>query len=70
MVGEYARSAEKKWESMASRYLIETDSVHPMVTSQNWLEFTLRYVVDYKQRRVTKDKLFLRILEEIDRTGD
>ncbi len=73
VVGQYARSAERKWEGMTSRYLIEPASVHPMVTmvaNQNWLEFTLRYVVDYKQRRITKDKLFVRILEQIDQTGD
>ena len=28
----------------------------------------MRFVVDYKGRRLTKDLLFTRILEEIDRT--
>jgi len=36
---------------------------------QNWVELTLRYVVDYKARRVTKDRVFTRVLEEIDATG-
>lgn len=30
----------------------------------------MRYVVDYKLRRVTKDRLFTRILEEIDQVSD
>jgi hypothetical protein len=32
------------------------------------MEFTVRYVVDYKRRRGTKDRLFTRILEEFDQT--
>ena len=40
-----------------------------LVANDNWLEFTLRYVVDYKKRRITKDRLFTRILEEIEQTG-
>ena len=73
VVGEYARLAEQAWEPITRRYLIEKASVQPrvtMVANQNWIEFTLRYVVDYKARRGTKDKLFTRILEEIDRTPD
>lgn len=38
-----------------------------MIANENWIEFTLRYVVDYKARRTTKDRLFVRILEEIDK---
>jgi small-conductance mechanosensitive channel len=71
VVGDYARAAEQAWEPITRRYLIEKASVLPMVTlvaNQNWLEFTLRFVVDYKARRSTRDRLFVRLLEEIDRT--
>ena len=70
VVGDYARSAESAWEQITRRYVVEKAGVRPMVTmiaNQNWIEFTLRYVVDYKARRATKDRLFVRILEEIDR---
>ncbi len=73
VVGEYARAAEQAWEPITRRYLIEKASVRPTVTmtaNQNWIEFTLRFVVDYKARRATKDRLFVRILEEIDRTDE
>lgn len=73
VVDDYARSAERAWEPITRRYLIEKAGVHPMVTmiaNQNWIEFTLRYVVDYKARRITKDRLFTRILEEIDKIPD
>lgn len=73
VVGEYARSAEQAWVPITRRYVVEPASVHPRVTlsaDQNWVELTLRYVVDYKARRGTKDRLFTRILEEIDRCAD
>ena len=72
LVGEYARQAAKAWTSMVEKYKIEDARVLPMVTlavSDNWLEFTVRYVVDYKARRTARDALFTRILEEIGKTG-
>ena len=47
--------------------------VEPMITmiaNDNWIEFTIRYVVDYKSRRTSKDKLFMRILEEVDKNSE
>lgn len=73
VVGDYARGAEQAWEPITRRYLIEKASVQPMVTmtaNENWIEFTLRYVVDYKARRGTKDRLFTRILQEIDKNSE
>ncbi|MDD2732913.1 MAG: hypothetical protein PHF56_03150 [Desulfuromonadaceae bacterium] len=34
------------------------------------MEFTIRYITDYKRRHTSKDKLFTRIMEEFDATGD
>ena len=71
VVGDYAASAKATWETFARKYRIEEASVEPMVTlvaTDNWMEFTLRYIVDYKARRKTKDRLFTRIIEEVDRT--
>ena len=51
------------------KYLIEDARVEPMITlraDENWVEFTVRYIVDYKQRRTVKDLLFTRILEEVE----
>lgn len=73
VVGEYARSARQAWVDVVSKYMIEDAKVDPVVTmvaNQNWIEFTLRYVVDYKLRRATKDRIFTRVLEEIDKTHD
>ncbi len=51
---------------MVRKYMIEKATVEPLVTmvaNDNWIEFTVRYVVDFKKRRSTKDKLFTKILD-------
>ena len=71
VVGDYIPYVQDKWEKMVHKYLIEDAQIDPIVTliaNDNWLEFTIRYVVDYKFRRGKKDELFMRILEEIDKT--
>lgn len=71
VVGGYSRGAREAWSTLVQRYLIEDAQVTPMVTlvaNDNWVELTLRYVVDYKRRRTTKDLLFTRVLEEVDAT--
>ncbi|TSA28866.1 MAG: mechanosensitive ion channel family protein [Bacteroidetes bacterium] len=72
LVGDYIGIAQETWKQMVNKYMIEDASTEPMVTlvaTDNWVEFTLRYTVDLKKRRTTKDNLYLRILEEVDKTG-
>lgn len=72
MVGEYAEQYHNAWQDVSREFKIETQRLEPIVTleaNSNWLEFTLRYVVDYKLRRITRDRLFQEILEAIDATG-
>ena len=40
-----------------------------MIANDNWVEFTLRYVVNYKRRRATKTELFTQILSDIEATN-
>lgn len=71
VAGGFAQHAKIAWKEMVNKYMIEDARVEPMVTlmvTDNWMEFTIRYVVDYKKRRMTKDILFTRIIEEIDKT--
>lgn len=71
IVGDYAKQAAISWQDMVKKYMIEDASVEPMVTmitNDNWVEFTIRYVVDYKKRRSTKDIIFTRIIEAIEKT--
>jgi hypothetical protein len=53
--------------------MVENAQVKPLLTIafyENWINFTFRYVVDYKFRRGTKDKIFSRILQESNYSPD
>ncbi|WP_346859261.1 mechanosensitive ion channel domain-containing protein [uncultured Draconibacterium sp.] len=66
--GAYSEKSKVVWTQMTNKYRIEDADVQPLVTltfDENWITFTIRYVVDYKKRRSTKDKLYTRFLEEI-----
>ncbi len=71
LLGEIVPEAKRTWQAMLNKYRLEEARIEPMVTliaNDNWLEFTVRYVTDFKRRRSTKDILFSRILEEFDAT--
>lgn len=71
-VGGLVPDAKKTWREMVGKYRIEDAMIEPAVTliaNDNWLEFTIRYVTDFKRRRSTKDILFTRIMEEFDATN-
>ena len=68
---EYSEKVKESWLTMVREYRVEEANIEPMITlraTDNWIEFTVRYVVDYRKRRFTKDYLFTRILEEIDKS--
>lgn len=68
---EFAARSKEAWNTAVRKYRLEDAPVEPMVTmtaNDNWLQFTLRYVVDYRKRRAVKDQLFTRILEEVDKS--
>jgi small-conductance mechanosensitive channel len=53
--------------------MIENAQVSPLITvefNENSMNFTIRYVVDYKKRRSTKDLLFTKILKELKDSPD
>ena len=67
-VGDFSETSQIAWNHMIGRYSLENARVKPMVTmafDENWITFTLRYVVDYKSRRGTKSILFDKILTAI-----
>lgn len=70
-VGEYVEFAQKYWKTMTRKYAVENAIVQPMVfliANDNWMEFTLRYVIENGKRRGTKDILYTRILDAIAKT--
>ena len=73
VMGDYAVQSKEAWKRVVRKYRIENAQIEPMITlraDENWIEFTARYIVDYKQRRSMKNRLYTRILEEIDKSSD
>jgi small-conductance mechanosensitive channel len=72
VTGDFARGAKKRWAELVRSYRIEDASLDPLVTlaaTDNWVTFNVRYVVDPRARRLTKDALFRRILAAVDESG-
>lgn len=66
------RDSRQAWQRLVRRYLLENASLEPavsLVITDNWMEFTLRYLVDYKRRRSTRDRLSMRVLDAIADSG-
>ena len=52
--------AKETWAKVQDRYMIEQSDFMSSVTliaNDNWLEFTARYIIPFKQRRSIKDQL-------------
>ena len=67
-VTAYANQVSDSWKRIVRKYRIEAANVAPVITvalTPNYIEFTLRYVVDYRKRRSIKDRLYSQILDEI-----
>ncbi len=71
VIGEYSQRATESWKLMMKKYQVEGASVRPSILlalNDNWMEYTIRYIVDFKKRRGTKDELFTRLLDEFANT--
>jgi small-conductance mechanosensitive channel len=72
IAGELTNTSKKKWEELQNKFRLEDAQTEPMVSlvaNDNWVEFTLRYVVSYKKRRATKTALFTKLLKAIEATN-
>jgi small-conductance mechanosensitive channel len=73
IVGEFSKNAKKTWKEMVGKYMIEDATTDPLITliaTDNWMEYTLRYPVDFKNRRKTKDQLFTLIVNNIEASNN
>lgn len=69
LTGDYAREVKATWATMTRNFVIEDARIMPMVSmvmDENWMTYTVRYVVDTKRRRGSKHALFNLILDRID----
>lgn len=60
------------WKNVVAKYYIEDAQVDPTLAitmTDNWVQFNLRYIVDYKKRRFTKNLLNEEIGKKIMETN-
>lgn len=72
IVEDLADAPRRAWNTLVANYRLEDTQLDPVVTlvaNDNWLQFTVRYVVDYRHRRRTKDRLYTHIMDAIDATN-
>lgn len=69
---EFVKDAKNAWEIMRSKYVLEDVGLDPIVTitaNDDWVYYTLRYVVFYRKRRITQSKIFNQVLQDIFKSG-
>lgn len=72
IAGDLTTRSREKWVELQNKYRLEDAQTEPMVSliaNDNWVEYTLRYVVSYKKRRATKTELFTKILKMVEATN-
>lgn len=68
VLGDVSALAKEAWYDMRRKFKLEDASLEHRVFMKfddNWIEFSLRYVVDIKNRRTITDLLYTKLLEEI-----
>jgi len=70
---DLVRNSEAQWERFVEKYLIEKARVAPLVTvvtTGDWIEFTVRYITNYKGRRTSKDAICRLVLDGLEAHAD
>ena len=63
-LSEYSEKSKTRWKNIVNKYYIEDAELAPTLSitmTDNWINLNLRYIVDYKKRRLTKNILQERI---------
>jgi small-conductance mechanosensitive channel len=71
LLSEYMTNSKTQWESVVNKYYIEDAQIDPTLAislTDNWIQFNLRYIVDFKKRRYVKHLLNDKIRLEIEAT--
>ena len=70
-LSEYTAASKKQWEEVVNKFYIEDAVLDPTLAitlTDNWVKFNLRYIVDYKKRRMTQHLLHDTIHKKIKET--
>ncbi|MBF8150891.1 mechanosensitive ion channel family protein [Winogradskyella sp. F6397] len=71
-LSEYTANSKAQWNEVVNKFYIEDAQVDPTLAislTDNWIQFNLRYIVDYKKRRNIKHILNDKIRLEIEKTN-
>lgn len=71
-LSEYTKASKSQWKSVVQKYYIEDAEVESTLAirlTDNWVEFNLRYIVDYKKRRLTRHVLHDSIRKAFEQTN-
>lgn len=71
-LSKYVNDSILEWKNIVDKYYIEDAEVQPTLAitmTDNWIQFNLRYIVDYKKRRYTKHILNEEIGKKIQETN-
>ncbi len=71
-LSEYTLNSKSQWQSIVNKYYIEDAILDPSLAitlTDNWIQFNLRYIVDYKKRRSTKHILNDHIRTAFEKTN-
>jgi Small-conductance mechanosensitive channel len=69
---EFLKIAEKEMEAMKRRFLVPQVEFQPAVfvkVTSNWLELTMRYVVEAKKRRMASSYLYKEVFKRVQKTS-
>ncbi len=72
VAGDLSEKSRENGHTLQDKYRLEDAQTDPMVSliaNDNWVEYTLRYIVNYKKRRMTKTELFTQILKRVEATN-
>lgn len=59
-LSEFSEKSKTRWKNIVNKYYIEDAELAPTLSltmTDNWINLNLRYIVDYKKRRITKNML-------------
>ena len=71
-LSEFTKNSKAQWKAIVNKYYIEDAEVEPTLAislTDNWIEFNLRYIVDFKKRRYTKHLLNDKIRVEFENSN-
>jgi small-conductance mechanosensitive channel len=70
-LSEFTSNSKSQWKDVVNKYYVEDAVVEPTLAislTDNWIQFNIRYIVDYKKRRSTRHILNTKIMEAIEKT--